>query len=262
MDSKEIIRYWESQYSSEKVEKGHFNLEPFIHGFLSAFSPGHSYHYILNFKRMDLRFVSHSVEDFTGKPSSEVTIEDILSTAHPDQVTSIKLKEQVIHDFYVNFLEPDQVKTYKLLYLYKLLDPKGQVKVMLHQALVLNTDEHGNIENVLSSHTDVTYLGIQPTPSVSFFSLDGKTSYYNISTEKGTFDLNAQNHSGILETLTPREKEVVSLLANGLSSKEIASKLNLSVHTIQKHRKNILQKTGCSNTSELIRNCILEGLAL
>lgn len=57
----------------------------------------------------------------------------------------------------------------------------------------------------------------------------------------------------ILEvTLTNREKEVLSWLAKGLSTSDVADELNLSSHTVDTHRKNLLSKTGSQNIAGLI----------
>ena len=55
-----------------------------------------------------------------------------------------------------------------------------------------------------------------------------------------------------MSNITPKEKEVLSLLAQGLSSKEIASNLSISVHTVESHRKNLRFKFDAKNSSELI----------
>jgi len=55
-----------------------------------------------------------------------------------------------------------------------------------------------------------------------------------------------------MNNITPKEKEVLSLLAQGLSSKEIASHLFISVHTVESHRKNLRFKFDAKNSSELI----------
>lgn len=262
MKPKDIIQFWESKYLSKDRVENNFNLEPFLHGLFSAFSPGHSYHYVANFKTMQLRFVSESVLDFTGRPNDEVTFQDIISTAHPEQVEMVQRKEQVIYDFYFNYLPKDQVNRYKLVYVYKMIDPEGNTRVMLHQAMPLNVDSNGNLENALSVHTDVSYLRLQPDHSISFFSLDGRSSFVNINSELGKFDPESAHKEGLQESLTPREKEVVALLAKGHSSKEISGQLHVSVHTVNKHRKNILAKTQCTNTSELVGQCIMAGVVI
>jgi DNA-binding NarL/FixJ family response regulator len=61
-------------------------------------------------------------------------------------------------------------------------------------------------------------------------------------------------------TLTPREQEVMRLLAEGLSSKEVAEKLFISPKTVENHRANIMKKLGLHSTIELIRYSAKLGL--
>ncbi len=60
--------------------------------------------------------------------------------------------------------------------------------------------------------------------------------------------------------LSPREIEIVRLVASGLIAKEIASKLNLSTHTVYTHRKNIMKKLRFSTTSELVLYAVNMGI--
>ena len=53
------------------------------------------------------------------------------------------------------------------------------------------------------------------------------------------------------EQITERELEVLIQLVHGLSNKEIADKLNISIHTVVSHRKNIVQKTGIKSQAGL-----------
>lgn len=58
------------------------------------------------------------------------------------------------------------------------------------------------------------------------------------------------------QQLTPREREIVQLLAEGKSSKEVAMALNLSVKTAETHRANIMRKLDLHSISELVRYAI------
>jgi DNA-binding CsgD family transcriptional regulator len=60
--------------------------------------------------------------------------------------------------------------------------------------------------------------------------------------------------------LSRREREILGRLADGLSSKQLAGKLNLSESTIVNHRKNMLKKTNTKNIAELVRYAINKGL--
>ncbi|HVO57556.1 MAG TPA: response regulator transcription factor [Dongiaceae bacterium] len=60
--------------------------------------------------------------------------------------------------------------------------------------------------------------------------------------------------------LTPRQREIVQLLAEGKSSKEVAVALGLSVKTAETHRANIMKRLDCHSVSELVRYAIRNGI--
>jgi DNA-binding NarL/FixJ family response regulator len=60
--------------------------------------------------------------------------------------------------------------------------------------------------------------------------------------------------------ITPREKEIIRLLAQDKSSKEIAAELFISIRTVETHRKNMLRKTGTTNLLTLMQWAGREGL--
>jgi len=60
--------------------------------------------------------------------------------------------------------------------------------------------------------------------------------------------------------LTPREREVFHLIAEGMTTKEIARRLDISVKTAENHRGRVLDKLGMRNTAELVRYALRKGL--
>jgi len=62
------------------------------------------------------------------------------------------------------------------------------------------------------------------------------------------------------KVLTPREREVLQLLAEGRTTREIAARLHVSVKTIEVHRKQMMDKLGLQSLAELIKYAIREGL--
>ena len=63
------------------------------------------------------------------------------------------------------------------------------------------------------------------------------------------------------EQLTGREKDVLRLLLQGFSNKEVADKLFISTHTVISHRKNVIEKTGIRSLSGLAVYAILNNIA-
>jgi DNA-binding NarL/FixJ family response regulator len=72
-------------------------------------------------------------------------------------------------------------------------------------------------------------------------------------------NINKKVHTGNGH-ITPAEIDIVRLITQGLTTKEIASQKNLSYHTIITHRKNIFRKLGITSTSELIMYAMRNGI--
>jgi DNA-binding NarL/FixJ family response regulator len=63
-----------------------------------------------------------------------------------------------------------------------------------------------------------------------------------------------------LSALTPREVEVMTLVAEGCTNQEIANRLTLSIKTVQAHRANVMEKLGLHDITQLVRFAIRHGL--
>lgn len=116
---------------------------------------------------------------------------------------------------------------------------------MFHSIPVL-WDEHNN-----------PLLGMFLIHDLEPFLIDGTWWYrYQIGDRIFTYH---SAHPELQETdiLTSRELEILKLIAEGASSKEIAASLFLSVNTVDNHRRNMLKKTGAVDTSALIHVCKL-----
>jgi two-component system, NarL family, response regulator NreC len=55
-----------------------------------------------------------------------------------------------------------------------------------------------------------------------------------------------------MKPATPQERNILELIARGLTTKQIASMLQISFHTVQAHRRSLLKKYDASNSAELI----------
>ena len=89
------------------------------------------------------------------------------------------------------------------------------------------------------------------------FYLCSKVSKYIVQGFLGKTSSRKRDGTG----LTPKEKEVLQLIAEGCSSKQIAKTFNLSLNTIHVHRNNIMKKLGIHKQTELVRFAIKEGIA-
>jgi DNA-binding NarL/FixJ family response regulator len=87
-----------------------------------------------------------------------------------------------------------------------------------------------------------------------------KVSSSLMSKLRGEAPATDEEANGLIDVLTPREREVFQLLALGHCNKEVARDLGMSVGTAKKHRENLQRKLDCHSAAELARLAIREGL--
>jgi two-component system response regulator NreC len=87
------------------------------------------------------------------------------------------------------------------------------------------------------------------SPAVSKVLLDG---YLNDAGPGGGEDT--------LSRLTGREREVLQLISEGKTNKEIARILSLSINTVESHRKHVMEKLDLHNTAEIVRFAVRKGI--
>ncbi|MDT0648851.1 response regulator transcription factor [Autumnicola edwardsiae] len=260
-ENHKISELWRREYSSEIMEYSRYQITEQFERMAALFAPGESYFYILNMHNLELDYVSPSVENFLGISPKNVSMDKLLSLALPEEIEKLEKKELVIKDFFSVYLKPSEITKYKIIYSYKMVDYKKRSRVMLMQATPISIAKNNTPMHIFSIHSDISHIATQSTRSVSFINIQGGKSFYNVPVDKGAFKPNLGNaEPSISDSLTPREREIVDLLAQGYGAKQIADNLNLSIHTIHTHRKNVLAKSGCKNTAELIAESMMAGI--
>jgi len=105
--------------------------------------------------------------------------------------------------------------------------------------------------------TDEIMHAIQEVYLDRYF-LSPKISKYLV---EGFLEKNISKQYHTINSLTSREREILQLIAEGLNSKEISTKLNLSLNTIHVHRHNIRQRLNIHKQADLIRYALKEGIS-
>jgi DNA-binding NarL/FixJ family response regulator len=72
--------------------------------------------------------------------------------------------------------------------------------------------------------------------------------------------LQARGLTDSFDLLTDREKEVLQLLAEGRSNKEVATQLNVGLSTVETHRANLMQKLNLHSTAEIVLYAVRKGI--
>ena len=109
------------------------------------------------------------------------------------------------------------------------------------------------------SATERLLKGIEHVLSGEYF-MDGAVSQAVVRKLMQTPEKEMKITDAAYDTLTPREQEIMVLLAEGNSAKEAAAKLFISPKTAENHRTNIMNKLGLHSTLELVRYAARLGL--
>lgn len=110
---------------------------------------------------------------------------------------------------------------------------------------------HSKIDAVASAEDNIRYLYNDTT---ALQKLKKMVSLYE------TVESDLQNkgvNTLLLASITPQEENIISLIAEGLQTKKIASALFISEHTVQTHRKNIYKKLNVTSVTDLVKISML-----
>lgn len=222
----------------------------------TLFCPGPFYFYIVDFFDREINYMHPNIKFVLGLCEKSTRFDDIISRIHPDDMEYVAKAESKVLSYIYNNIGRDKVTDFKMSYCFRFKVEDGSYQLFQHQALILTTDENGGFSKSLNIHTNINHLTKINNFKASVISINhAKPSFYNIN----VLD-NDEDKSSTINLFTKREKEIIALLAEGLSTESIAKKLYLSAKTIATHRKNILKKSNCKNTTEFIVKCIKEGL--
>jgi DNA-binding CsgD family transcriptional regulator len=115
-------------------------------------------------------------------------------------------------------------------------------------------DEY-RVESALLMITDLSHIGqISQTMMTIVDNSNDICQFYVIPKDSNT--LEAAN----LPKISSRERQVIQLMANGLTSQEIAEKLNLAFYTIENHKRNLREKTNTKSAAELMNFVLTNNL--
>lgn len=195
--------------------------------------------YALSYFNEKILYLSENVLNIFGYSPDEIDhIDFFYSLIHPDDIE--RVKEITVHALEAGAgkynLTPDRV----FHIIYRMRRKDGSYRKIQRQTGVLTRDSDRNLLTSFGIFTDVTHLN--RSEEIQSFMTGPKIPGYRFLDPTAAPKI----------SFTKREKEVIELLAAGLSSDEIGNKLFISEKTVNTHRQNILKKSEVKNTAELM----------
>ncbi|WP_460219823.1 response regulator transcription factor [Psychroserpens sp. MEBiC05023] len=250
-----VLSLWKSTNQVKQLNNSS-DFSELINKMTFLLSLGPFYYFVMNMAEFKIEFVSDGVLDVLGVKPEALDLETLFSLYHPEDFQKLHEKEEIIGDFLYNEATINGAFAFKAVYLKRLRHSMGKYKTILHQAMALNVSKDSKMQQALVIHTDVTHLNIPVDHKVSILAFDGGPSYYAM--KKGEYiNLNEPKNQ---TRFTKREMEIIRKMSEGFDFNEIANLLHISPHTVRAHKRNILKKSGCKNSAELITKCVREGM--
>ncbi len=233
---------WKEQAGISNPGELSYNLSLYSK-ILGIFNSSDFCYLIFNLHDVSIEWCSKGVKKLFGLEADEFQPIQFFSLLHPDDVPTYQKREGLVTDFFRS-LPKERIFKYKQRHDFRVVLKDGSSKRILQQVIALQVGEDREIQRSLVSFTDVDFLEEGFVSGLSFIGLDGEPSYYHIDSENGWEES--------VNPLSVRENEILILLSQELDTAQIAEILGLSPETVKRHRKNMLARTKCRDTNELV----------
>lgn len=217
---------------------------------LNFFSVGSFYYYYFNLATAEFEFISPEIEEVLGYDPKTLTAIEFMDGIHPEDKPYFIQFENASIEFFKS-LDSNQFMRYKIQYDYRVKTKSGAYKRILHQLMILEFNEKKGVLRSLGIHTDISHIKKDGTPVLSFIGFENDPSYFDVFGKENSLKL-----APTTPLFSKREKEVLKFIVEGKTSLSMAEELFISLHTVNAHRKKILEKSGCKTVAELISKTI------
>ena len=213
--------------------------------------------FLCDFPSKSYSFISDNVRHILGITPEEfleggITVGLSLYPSHQFEMMVKNIMPKMFQTFYEYGLM-GKAKDIRVSYSSLVKCPDNTFRWYLQQVTVIETDENNMPVKALKMLTDIHDF---KTGSLLDFFISERN-------EKGIYDKIFSEQYSTLEPeilLSNRELEVLQLVSNGLSSKQIAGELNISENTVNNHKKNMINRSGISSISELMKKTLFLGM--
>lgn len=239
---------WE-QYPDNLNEHYQTSGTPDVERILTGlFAVGEYYYYVIDMTNSSLSSFHERILTMHGLKNYPVHLKEVVDLVHPDDIpfviaaenwSLVKIKE-------IGF---EHQLHLKIGYCFRMQTGNGTYELFHHQAIHTQKDEKGALVQAINVYANIHHITQQNNYIVTVSGIGHREDFHQ-------YQYQPENTYESIEKLTKREFELLPLISKGLSSTAIAQKLGVSHETIKVHRRNLLKKTKCKNSRELIRKSL------
>lgn len=178
-------------------------------------------------------------ENGINKEIESIWEDEIYARVHPDDLAARHLLE--LHFFHllrkVPITQRSNFRTYSVI---RMRNNGNEYIPVLHRTFYQLSSSNGSLWLALCLYNFAT-------------DIDNRQGFCSIIQNTATGEIIRSNSESTENILSSRERQVLSLIEQGLASKEIATRLSISKNTIDRHRQNIMEKLRVNNSIEALK---------
>lgn len=235
-----------SPVSSVGIPLSEVPVDPLSLSVLEAFFPSWTV-LLCDHKYNRIRYVSNNSLYALGYPAERLhkrSSYDLFHYTHPEDAEAVHRACQKMEEW-MKPLAEDKRHQYRYVMNFRLQKP-DKTYVHMHWEKIMLSDAWGKHLYFILLH-DISKEKLFTRVQLEIYQL-----------KQGEYQrVNSYVPQAVEPTLTQRELEVLQLIKKGLSSKEIAHKLHISLNTVRNHRSNLFKKTHAKNMVELLNYNLL-----
>ncbi len=199
--------------------------------------------YIFNLETLKYEWMSEGVTNVLGYDKSNLDVLLAIDNIHPDDQGWHTIIENKLQELSEEFGK-EWLANYKIVCDFRFKTSSGLYIRLLKQMIQVCESDVRKRYCLIS---DISFIKKNGEPRLSLIGLGDNDSIEDIP-------LQINNIPAC--PFSPREKEIISFIFYGLTSKEIAGRLSISPDTVKNHKKNIFTKASCNSSLQLLNKCI------
>ncbi|WP_234110854.1 response regulator transcription factor [Chryseobacterium sp. R2A-55] len=240
-----LIKVWNTHPGFLKSESQVYRSPSIDKIMAEIFSVGEYYHYTIHLPDSSLSNHHPNLGKMHGFEAPPQNLGDIIELVHPDDINFVQEAELMTVEK-MKEIGFEHMMHLKSSYCFRMRMASGAYEMFHHQSIPTVRSEEGEFLEAVNIHTHIHHLAPKNNYHVVVSGIGERNDFHKMQWPPN-LELHSKPHG-----LSRRETEIIALLAKGFNTMQISERLCISIHTVRTHRKNILQKTKCRNSSELI----------
>lgn len=244
-DIDDLFSIWQTKppLKDEQLYKLQLESNPIL---TEAFTMARTFPIVVDVKKMAQKYVGLDPKSWWGWSLEEMFGEGVksyMALIHPEDLVVHEQANQLLFKILEDFSQSEKYQI-RILLNFRLRKSNGSYVEISQLSRITELDSEGNPQTLLVLLQEINYVNESRKCYIRFWGIPGKEKLYEY--------LFVGQERLELGVLSKREKEFTQLVVVGRDSQWIADQLGVSKHTIDTHRRRILQKFNLKNTNELM----------